>query len=273
MGVPLRVRFVSLAVGLGGTIVLSSTALADSPSPSAADTGSGTVATAAFNGAGWLVLAVLLILIFGLLVLSGLLTYLNVAENRYYLSVHNLARLGRDSAQDPVGSTGQGVTGAAAAVDGPTTITVGTATTYKVSGSNVPASPAWTVDPADAASVNPATGAQVSVTAAKPGAFKLTATDPGNLIQVAPISIAALASNPQVTKLPFVGQGWGSIAIALVVADLAAVLGIAGILPGAVIATLYGTLLGYLFGAKAPAGDSTPPAATPPVATPPPNAA
>jgi hypothetical protein len=79
------------------------------------------------------------------------------------------------------------------------------------------------------------------------------------------VTLAVTASQARVersTALPFIGPGWGSIVVSVVIAVVVAALGLASVLDGQAIAGLYGALVGYLFGMRTAAGGGTSGAAT-----------
>ena len=60
--------------------------------------------------------------------------------------------------------------------------------------------------------------------------------------------MAALAPEAKAVELPFVGHGYGAIAISVILIAAVVVLGISNVLTGEGVATLLGGLLGYIFG-------------------------
>ena len=62
------------------------------------------------------------------------------------------------------------------------------------------------------------------------------------------VGVAALAPEAKAVELPFIGQGYGAIAISVVLIAAVVVLGISNVLTGEGVATLLGGLLGYIFG-------------------------
>ena len=182
------------------------------------------------------------------------------AQNRYFQTVEVLGRLGRDSTPSPSLATATSGTDPAGAfgagepkleVTGPATVAVAKASEYTAKLDGQPATEAtWTINPPAMAKVEPGKGASVKVTPAKAGAFKVTAS-----VGTRTATLDATAQAPAVagTVLPFIGGGWGSIIVSILVATIVAVLGLARVLDGQAIASLYGALVGYLFGVRTPA--------------------
>src|SRR5262249_46990748 len=89
----------------------------------------------------------------------------------------------------------------------------------------------------------------VTLVALKSGAFHLDARPSTGTGLSLPIQAADPDKATSAAQLPFVGGGWGSIVGGITIAVLATALGVMQVLDGAVIATLYGALGGYFFGA------------------------
>jgi hypothetical protein len=105
----------------------------------------------------------------------------------------------------------------------------------------------WSVEPANAATVNPVSGTNTKVIATIAGPFILVAKD-SRQSEPARFPVEALVSQGKAVELPFIGQAYGAIAIAVVVVAAIIVLGLSDILSGEAVATLLGALLGYIFG-------------------------
>jgi hypothetical protein len=221
-----------------------------------------------------------LLLGFALIVVLLVVVLVLLAQSRYFDAVERLAKRGMTSKPEQVSATGStpaaevdGVEGVADAqptptltIAGPDVITVGTPGSYRAEASGGPSASntVWTVVPSDRAKVEPATGASAKVTASSAGPFILNAK-----LNEMPASFAVSAELPKAdsTVLPFIGGGWGSIIVSIVVAVFVAVLGVAKILDGQAIAALYGTLMGYVLsrkpsgGGTGGGGDTAPPSA------------
>jgi hypothetical protein len=167
-------------------------------------------------------------------------------------------------------------------IEGPGVVTVGVESaefTATIEDGTAPHEAQWSVAPVTAATVNPKTGPRVKVTAATVGAFTLSAEVPATqnadtsaklsteviasltrevVARLAPEAIAPVARGevqvaavlPEINaiELPFVGRGYGSMAMAIVLVAAVIILGLAGTLSGEGVATLLGGLLGYIFG-------------------------
>lgn len=169
-------------------------------------------------------------------------------------------------------------------IEGPGVVTVGVESaefTATMGNGTAPDEAQWSVTPATAATVNPKSGPRVKVTAATVGAFTLAAEVPATptadtsaklspeviaslgpevvarlaFEAVAPVAVAraevqVAAVLPEINaiELPFVGRGYGSMAMAIVLVAAVIILGLAGTLSGEGVATLLGGLLGYIFG-------------------------
>jgi hypothetical protein len=231
---------------------------AEDPSASPAAAG----APAGLSEPGQLLGAFALLLLFGAFVLVGIVAYLMNEQRLYFGAVRGLARRGLTSRPVEVSATlpdRADAAGEAAAlsVSGPASVSVGKPAKYTAtSGADPAAAPTWTIEPADIAVVAPSTGVDVQVVAVKVGSFKLSAKGSGG--ETVTLTIAAEDGvGNGATQLPFVGAGWGSIVVALVIAVLVAALGLVRILDGQAIAGLYGTLAGYLFGVFTTSGGAT----------------
>ncbi len=134
-------------------------------------------------------------------------------------------------------------------LEGPVLLTVGEASTdftVKVAGQDPTTEVSWSILPADAAVALPSVKGKNQIIAAKPGAFQVVVSVGG---QSATLDVAAVAAAPAAElKIPFIGEGFASFYIALVILILVATLGILDILTGEAIATIMGALAGYIFG-------------------------
>jgi hypothetical protein len=142
-----------------------------------------------------------------------------------------------------------GIGGAAAdrlAIVGPEQVVVGQAAEFTAKLGDAPAADAaWTVEPADAGRLQPVAGPATRFTATRAGQLTLKATVGG---VTAPTRItAAAAADGQPGRIPLVGAGYGGITIAIVAVTVAAALTALGVLDGAALATLLGTVVSYFF--------------------------
>ncbi len=87
-----------------------------------------------------------------------------------------------------------------------------------------------------------------------------SATAPITAVEAAPTSAGGV-------DLPFVGEGYGTVIVAVVLVALATVLGLLDVLDSSAVATLFGAVAGYIFfkaGAASLGGGQGAPAAAPP---------
>jgi len=177
-------------------------------------------------------------------------------------------------------------------IEGPAVVSVGTESaefTATLGSEVAPDDTKWSVVPATAATVNPKNGPQVKVIAATAGIFTLAAEVPAApeaelSSRVSPeaaasltpeararlnpeavpraaiikgeVQVAAVAPQLDGVELPFVGRGYGSVAMAIILVAAVIILGMAGVLSGEGVATLLGGLLGYIFGVAVPPAGS-----------------
>jgi len=176
-------------------------------------------------------------------------------------------------------------------VAGPSVVTVGVESaefTATIGSELAPPETKWTVTPVTAATLNSKNGPVVKVIAAKGGAFTLAAEvsaaahdklssglSPEALADLSPEAIARLNPEPRrsgkistevqvaaiepvvnAVEVPFVGRGYGSMAMAIVLVAAVIILGLAGTLSGEGVATLLGGLLGYIFGVAVPSASA-----------------
>jgi hypothetical protein len=207
------------------------------------------------------------LLMFGILAFAILFLYLYKTQHRFYGVFSGLA--GSGQAPDVVSVspfTGSGQPGTLAGpspaplpvVSGPGVVTVGVQSDeFTVALQDTPVEDAqWSVTPATAAALNPMMGARIRVIATLTGAFELTATVPGSGA-TASVQVAAIAPERSNGNLPFVGSGFGSIAVTILLVVGVTALAFNGSLGGEAVATLFGGLLGYVFGAAAPGSRSS----------------
>jgi hypothetical protein len=120
----------------------------------------------------------------------------------------------------------------------------------------------WTSNPPDFIDVSADPTASLRLQAKKAGTFTLVAAVKGEVsgsdAQSDPVAVTAdPPTQTQATSVPFLGQGWGSMIIAILVAALVAALGFAGILGSEAVAGFYGALIGYVFHQATAQGSQT----------------
>jgi hypothetical protein len=231
----------------------------------------------------WLIVATLL---FALLALAMLFFYNYKIQSRSYSALERLGRLGKtvkvtssapfvrpDSDKESFRSAVPVLK-----IEGPGVVTVGVESAeFTATLGNEPSPPEtkWTVTPATAATLSP-NGSTVKVIATVAGAFtiaaEVSAASDANLSPEArtvlrpeviaglkppasvrgELQVAAISQEAEAIELPFIGGGYGSIAMAIILVAAVIILGMAGVLGGESVATLLGGLLGYIFGVAVP---------------------
>jgi hypothetical protein len=130
-------------------------------------------------------------------------------------------------------------------VSGPTAVAVDEKATYSATVDDSPAdSCSWAIEPSDAATVEPAIGASVRVTANKEGPFTLSAKigeGTPTVVHVAAVAKAAAGG------VPLLGTGFAGFAAAMVAIVLAAGLTVLEVLGSEAFIAFLGPLLGYFF--------------------------
>jgi hypothetical protein len=248
----------------------ATTLTATNTSSAATAAASGVPPIAASPQLQWILTATLL---FALAALAIVFAYIYSIQRKFYETTASLGRAGRTVQITSVAAFAMSKGGPPSAqetlqsrlqIRGPAAVSVGqesaefSVTLQKNDGSESAADNArWSVEPANTAVVNPQQGAKVKVIATTVGAFKLMANSDDAV--AAELSVAALAPQPAPVQLPFIGQAYGSIAIAILLIAAVIVLGLAGILSSEGAATILGALLGYIFGVTRQ-GSANPPA-------------
>jgi hypothetical protein len=204
-------------------------------------------------------LFLILLTIVGWLLLFG---HLARVQGRFYDVFEQLALMGRAPRVMDISAIAQSSiaplekqTPNTLEIKGPGLITVGVQSgEYTATLGGQPANQAtWTVEPGDAASLNPLMGASTRLTATKVGAFKLTVTVP-EVDKPAVLCVAAVGAQSSPGEMPFVGSGFGSIAIAILLVTTVVLLALRGVLSGEMVATFFGALVGYVFGVRSGGG-------------------
>ena len=228
------------------------------PTPSPAASGTGVI----FASSGDLLAGLWLVLGFGLFAILIVIIFILLAQNRYFRAVEYLARRGMTSSPGQTQATISGGTDSGLApppeitITGPKFLIVGEPSEYAAKAGDDPAPVTWSVQGMDEAKIDPATAsASVKVTPSESGPFAIVATTDDGRRAMLPV----MAEKPVIaaTVLGYVGAGWGSIVVAIIVAAIVGALGIATVLDGQAIAGLYGALIGYLFGVQLQSGGGT----------------
>ena len=118
----------------------------------------------------------------------------------------------------------------------------------------------WIVTPAGAASVNPTIGSSVKVTPTQLGAFVLHVDAGSSATGTVEFSVATILPASKTVSIPFIGEGWGTIILAIFFGAAVALLGLSRAIDPALVGTLMGALLGYIFGFVSRSGSSGGPA-------------
>jgi hypothetical protein len=173
--------------------------------------------------------------------LAMILWYNRDALRQYYRAALTLGGAGIITAPEVIAGGGPGsnleatTTTTPLTISGPASGVLGVPTEYKAT-----VAATWTVAPEGAGAINPTQGETVQFTAAQPGVVTIKATKDS---ATATIQVAVLEPS-KVVKLPFVGRGYGTIAIGVVAIFVVFGLGITGRLGPEALATFFGGLLG-----------------------------
>jgi hypothetical protein len=130
---------------------------------------------------------------------------------------------------------------------GPNTVVVGVATDFIAQLGDAQVVATWTAEPSTATGPLGAATSRLSLTAGDPGTFTLTATPlAGGAGAPGTRKVTAVPADRARQVLPFIGAGWGSVVVAIVIAAVTGTLGLAGALTGEAVATILGALAGYV---------------------------
>lgn len=192
-----------------------------------------------------------LVLVFGAFLTASVLIYVGLLQKRYYdTSVLLQSRTGvlpqpafskafltLLKSESPV------------LIDGPLVVVVGQKTEYKALTDDKLAEATWTFEPADL--IKPLdvskTTSSIAIEAVKKGTLRITATVEGKLPpRTIPVTVIEIPP-AETSSLPFVGEGYGSILVAVAILALASVLALMGKLSSDAVATLFGAVAGYIF--------------------------
>ena len=206
-------------------------------------------------------------LLAGIVLVLFILWYLYQSEGRFYATYQALAPRGTAPQSELVGpflpfsgvhammaGPEQHEQAVTAHVTGPDTAIVGQPSAEfratAADGMTPLTAATWEVNPADAADVIPRTGAATVVTPKRAGTLTvvMTATDGAKAEKKVVVQPAPMPSG----GLPFVGQGYGTLIVIIVLATVVLVLALNGVLDGGAVATFIGGLVGYVFGVVAP---------------------
>jgi hypothetical protein len=240
------------APGLAALIVI----LVIAASPVGAQAPAPGAPTPALQG-NHLIAFVSILALFALAVLLTLFVYMYYIQQRFYDVVGSAARAGvalqatwvAPFVQQGASFGVEAAPGAAAmSITGPPSVVVGTLSpefTLKDAPEGG-AQAQWTATPPTAAALIPARGPKSKVFAAEAGVFTLSVTAGDQTVTA---QVAATAPQPsRAAELPFIGGGYGAIVIAVVLLMMVTTLAVGGFLTSEATGTLFGGLLGYIFG-------------------------
>ena len=266
-----RLLGTGLGAAIGALIFVVSPAFASNLVFAAGPSGGTTNTTTTTNTAlfttdsPFFIFFLLILFVFGFLLIGSILFYVYRIQTKFYNIAQSLGQMGEEvsamSIQTFKSGAGDGTFAAEAArvgeapppqlkINGPGIVPVGARANYTLLDKDLkPVSDAkWTIDPNDAASVSQTAGATSTVVPLKLGSFKLAAqSDLAPHIETI-TTVATIAPQSATENLPFLGQGYGSLVIAVLVVVAVILLALTGTLTGEAVATLLGGLLGYIFG-------------------------
>jgi hypothetical protein len=215
------------------------------------------------------ILFLFMLLVFSLLLIGIILLYVYNIQQKYYTTTQSLNQMGVEVKAISIGPfVGQSLAGADATkmtalkelkIEGPGFVPVRTNAEFKAWQDTSPATGAqWSTIPDDFARfIGPNQGEKVTLTPQKTGPFVLTASIGTPPTAQGSVSVAAVALQPTTEELPFMGQGYGSLVIAVLVVVAVILLALTGVLTSDVVATLFGGLLGYIFGVTTSTGTTS----------------
>ena len=276
----------SLAILLGLVACLLCIILPISPAyaqtlPGTAGADSASTANGTSSSQLWSELGPLIIpLIFGLLAFALALIYMGAVQRQYYRTAGMLGRSGKTVVihdVEPFYSRKEGIYTVNAdysiKITGPDVLTIGAVpgrfTAEVVPNNKFPPATTklapdvtWRVDPAGSAAVNPTQGTQVSVRPVTPGVFTLLADSTckvknETISTSAKLQITAVEPVHAQVELPFIGSGYGSVLIGILLIAVILALAALRILSSEATASLLGVLAGYVFGVVATTSSST----------------
>jgi len=194
------------------------------------------------------------VLVFAAAALVAFLIYVYRIQRRFYTTMAGLVRAGhvpRVLASSSFATAKDAAATTQPQVRGPAIVAVGIASEDFVVrlGQDLVKDASWLIEPSDAATWRIAGTdgtARISVTAARVGTFSVTATKDGASSN--PFPVVAIPPSGERVDLPFVGQDFGTVLIALILVAAVILLAIGGILGAEAVATFFGGLLGYIFG-------------------------
>lgn len=268
-----RLLGAGLGAAIGALIFVVSPAFASNLVFAAGPSGGTTNTTTTTNTAlfttdsPYFIFFLLILFVFGFLLIGSILFYVYKIQIKFYNVTQSLSQMGEEVSAVTVNTfrNGGGAGGDLAAMEeeapvkpappplnisGPGIVAVGAHAVYTVMDKDKkPVDDAnWKIDPVDVANLSPTTGASSTVIPLKVGSFKLTAQRPTAKDMETFVTVAIIAPQSGTENLPFLGQAYGSLVIAVLVVVAVILLAMTGTLTGEAVATLFGGLLGYIFG-------------------------
>ncbi|MCL4544533.1 MAG: hypothetical protein M1118_08045 [Chloroflexi bacterium] len=203
-----------------------------------------------------------IILLFFAAVIVSLLVYLYRVQSKFYAIDETLALAGATPEVQQEGTfVNQRLLRAFAAIEavttsdltiaGPTHVLVTQASqpfTATVNGEAVAVT--WSLTPEEAGTLSQTAGTTTAVIAKLAGPFAVVARQHGGGLAIWPV--VAVAGAQRRPRLPWVGDGFGTILIGALLLVTVLILGLRGTLDGGAIATFTGGFLGYIFGIGVP---------------------
>jgi len=218
-----------------------------SPTPGASPTAPASDPTvfdaAALAGIIWLLVGAAVVSLLALLVYNGAMAW------RFYDTAGLAIRRGKSVKVEFVAAVPGVAQGTPPQVpvkiEGPSSLGVGTAGVFKatINGQAAAADEPWAIDPANGGALNPRTGPSIEFVPAQTGVVKLSL----RAYAAEALEVAVIESVAE-TSLPFVGRGYGTVAIAFLLTFVVLGLALAGRLGTDAVAAYVGGLLGYIFG-------------------------
>jgi hypothetical protein len=190
----------------------------------------------------------LISLVFGICAIVAVLFFLSRDRVRSFALLGRLSLEGRSVSVHTESSLAAAASRSSAdevSIHGPQTIAVGQPVAYTLVGVETQ-SATWAIT--GEGTLSATTGTTVRVTATVPGGLRLSATFPesnGDSTVVVRDLIAEKPLADTASSVPILGQGYGTVVIALSVAAVTAALGLTKVLDGQAVAGILGSLVTY----------------------------
>lgn len=217
-------------------------------------------------------------LLFALVAIGIILRFIASSEDKYYQAAKKLAGQGRPATISYTGAFSSPIAPAATEevagqrtppkelkIEGPGVVTAQEESAeFSATSGGQSVEAYWSVDPPGAAAITPKSDdlAKVRVVPTRAETFVLIAMASHGSIEPAKIQVQAISPKMEAATLPFIGQGYGTLVVAIIAIAAVLALALNGVLGGEAVATFFGGLLGYIFGvgtASATGAKPTPP--------------